>query len=237
MNSSVSRFTRLTSFQILEAFSKDDRHFVTSCSQLIAQSDRVVSMPQYEFRNICDTKLESIRTRICSYQQVWKPHIISQFFLSDMTKSLHPPPVFHFFHCQFAEELQNKGSPMFKQASTKPHALGCMDFVPTNFHLNLMQVSCPKSSTSAGRAFSIRFGRKNSFFGLDPDQGWCLPEKLGSLVLWFLTLKISFSLFGGEMDKDCIVLEPVLQYWLTRTMIHTYDKYSRWCNVLKKVFL
>uniref|UniRef100_A0AAR2M4Q1 Phosphatidylinositol-3,4,5-trisphosphate-dependent Rac exchange factor 1 n=1 Tax=Pygocentrus nattereri TaxID=42514 RepID=A0AAR2M4Q1_PYGNA len=125
--------------KILEAFAKDDNHFVTSCSQLIAQSERVVSMPQYEFRNICDTKLESIQKRICNYRQ-------------------------------FAEELQNKASPTFKQASTKSHALSCMDFVPTNCHLNLMQVSCPKSSTSAGRAFSIRFGRKNSFFGLDPDQ-------------------------------------------------------------------
>ncbi|XP_060737001.1 phosphatidylinositol 3,4,5-trisphosphate-dependent Rac exchanger 1 protein isoform X2 [Tachysurus vachellii] len=130
--------------KILKAFSKEDTNFVTSCSQLIAQSERVVSMPQYEFRNICDTKLESIRKRICNYQQ-------------------------------FSDELQNKGSPMFKQASTKPHALGCMDFVPTNCHLNLMQVSCPKSSTSAGRAFSIRFGRKNSFFGLDPDQDF--PNK------------------------------------------------------------
>lgn len=72
---------------------------------------------------------------------------------------------------QFVEELQTKASPMFKQASTKPHVLGCMDFVPTNCHLNLMQVTCPKNTSSAGRAFSIRFGRKNSFFGLDPDQG------------------------------------------------------------------
>uniref|UniRef100_W5JY16 Phosphatidylinositol-3,4,5-trisphosphate dependent Rac exchange factor 1 n=1 Tax=Astyanax mexicanus TaxID=7994 RepID=W5JY16_ASTMX len=125
--------------KILEAFAKDDDHFVTCCSHLIAQSDRVVSMPQYEFRNICDTKLESIQKRICSYRQ-------------------------------FADELRNKASPMFKQASTNSHALSCMDFVPTNCHLNLMQVSCPKTSTSAGRAFSIRFGRKNSFFGLDPDQ-------------------------------------------------------------------
>lgn len=57
-------------FQILKAFSKEDTNFVTSCSQLIAQSERVVSMPQYEFRNICDTKLESIRKRVCNYQQV-----------------------------------------------------------------------------------------------------------------------------------------------------------------------
>uniref|UniRef100_A0AAY4ELP1 Phosphatidylinositol 3,4,5-trisphosphate-dependent Rac exchanger 1 protein n=1 Tax=Denticeps clupeoides TaxID=299321 RepID=A0AAY4ELP1_9TELE len=71
---------------------------------------------------------------------------------------------------QFAQELRSKAWPSFKQASNRPHALGCMDFVPTNCHLNLMQVSCPKTSTSIGRTFSIRFGRKNSFFGLDPDQ-------------------------------------------------------------------
>uniref|UniRef100_A0A673N235 Phosphatidylinositol 3,4,5-trisphosphate-dependent Rac exchanger 1 protein-like n=1 Tax=Sinocyclocheilus rhinocerous TaxID=307959 RepID=A0A673N235_9TELE len=69
-----------------------------------------------------------------------------------------------FFSYQFVEELQTKAWPTFKQASTKPHVLGCMDFVPINCHLNLMQVSCPKNTSSAGRAFSIRFGRKNSFF-------------------------------------------------------------------------
>uniref|UniRef100_A0A672PCW1 Phosphatidylinositol-3,4,5-trisphosphate dependent Rac exchange factor 1 n=1 Tax=Sinocyclocheilus grahami TaxID=75366 RepID=A0A672PCW1_SINGR len=126
--------------KILEAFVKDDSLFVKSCQQLMAQNEKVVTMPQFEFRNICDTKLESIEKRICSYKQ-------------------------------FVEELQTKAWPMFKQASTKPHVLGCMDFVPTNCHLNLMQVSCPKNTSSAGRAFSIRFGRKNSFFGLDPDQG------------------------------------------------------------------
>uniref|UniRef100_A0A8C2JRN4 Phosphatidylinositol-3,4,5-trisphosphate-dependent Rac exchange factor 1 n=1 Tax=Cyprinus carpio TaxID=7962 RepID=A0A8C2JRN4_CYPCA len=126
--------------KILEAFVKDDSLLLKSCRQLMAQNEKVVTMPQFEFRNICDTKLESIEKRICSYKQ-------------------------------FVEELQTKAWPMFKQASTKPHVLGCMDFVPTNCHLNLMQVSCPKNTTSAGRTFSIRFGRKNSFFGLDPDQG------------------------------------------------------------------
>uniref|UniRef100_A0A667ZRY2 Phosphatidylinositol-3,4,5-trisphosphate dependent Rac exchange factor 1 n=1 Tax=Myripristis murdjan TaxID=586833 RepID=A0A667ZRY2_9TELE len=125
--------------KILEAFAGDDNHFVRNCSQLISRSDRVVSMPQFEFRQICDTKLESIRRRISSYQQ-------------------------------FALELRNKAWPTFKQAGVRPHLLGCMDFVPTNCHVNLMQVSYPKSTTSAGRTFSIRFGRKNSLFGLDPDQ-------------------------------------------------------------------
>uniref|UniRef100_A0A8C2QAC3 Phosphatidylinositol-3,4,5-trisphosphate-dependent Rac exchange factor 1 n=1 Tax=Cyprinus carpio TaxID=7962 RepID=A0A8C2QAC3_CYPCA len=125
--------------KILEAFVKDDSLFVKSCRQLMAQNEKVVTMPQFEFRSICDTKLESIEKRICSYKQ-------------------------------FVEELQTKAWPMFKKASTKPHVLGCMDFVPTNCHLNLMQVSCPKNTSSSIRAFSIRFGRKNSFFGLDPDQ-------------------------------------------------------------------
>ncbi|XP_056279866.1 phosphatidylinositol 3,4,5-trisphosphate-dependent Rac exchanger 1 protein isoform X1 [Pseudoliparis swirei] len=130
--------------KILEAFSGDDSLFVRNCSQLISQSDRVVTMPQYEFRQICDTKLESIRRRISSYQQ-------------------------------FSLELRNKAWPSFRQAGGCPHPLGCMDFVPTNCHVNFMQVSYPKSTTSAGRTFSIRFGRKNSLYGLDPDQAQLNP--------------------------------------------------------------
>uniref|UniRef100_A0A3Q3D5A0 Phosphatidylinositol-3,4,5-trisphosphate dependent Rac exchange factor 1 n=1 Tax=Hippocampus comes TaxID=109280 RepID=A0A3Q3D5A0_HIPCM len=126
--------------KILEAFCRDDRLFVSNCSQLISRSDKVVTMPQYEFRHICDTKLESIRWRINNYQQ-------------------------------FSLELRNMAWPTFRQASIGTHPLSCLDFVPTNFHVNLMQVSYPKSVTSAGRTFSIRFGRKNSLFGLDPDQG------------------------------------------------------------------
>ncbi|KAM9313762.1 phosphatidylinositol 3,4,5-trisphosphate-dependent Rac exchanger 1 protein-like [Pholidichthys leucotaenia] len=132
------------SAKILEAFCADDSLFVQNCSLLISQSDRVVTMPQLEFRQICDAKLESIRRRISSYQQ-------------------------------FSEELRNKVCPSFRQAGGSPHPLGCMDFVPTNCHVNLMQVSYPKSTTSAGRTFSIRFGRKNSIIGLDPDQAQLNP--------------------------------------------------------------
>ncbi|XP_017266862.1 phosphatidylinositol 3,4,5-trisphosphate-dependent Rac exchanger 1 protein isoform X1 [Kryptolebias marmoratus] len=130
--------------KILEAFSGDDSLFVHNCSQLISQNDRVVTMPQYEFRQICDTKLESIKRRISSYQQ-------------------------------FSQELRNKVWPPFRQAGVHAHPLGCMDFVPPNCHINLMQVSYPKSTTSAGRTFSIRFGRKNSLFGMDPDQAQLNP--------------------------------------------------------------
>lgn len=72
---------------------------------------------------------------------------------------------------QFADELKTKVSPAFKQAIMKPHPLSSMDFCPTNCHINLMEVSYPKNTTSAGRSFSIRIGRKPSIIGLDPEQG------------------------------------------------------------------
>ncbi|CAH2302933.1 phosphatidylinositol 3,4,5-trisphosphate-dependent Rac exchanger 1 isoform X1 [Pelobates cultripes] len=125
--------------KILQAFIADDDQFVKNCQRLISMSKSVMTMPQYEFRTICDTKLENICERIKNYKQ-------------------------------FSEELKMKVSPSFKRATNEPSPLQSMDFCPTNCHINLMEVSYPKSTTSTGRPFSIRFGRKNSFFGLDPDQ-------------------------------------------------------------------
>ncbi|XP_018424538.1 PREDICTED: phosphatidylinositol 3,4,5-trisphosphate-dependent Rac exchanger 1 protein [Nanorana parkeri] len=125
--------------KILQAFIADDNQFVKNCMRLLAMSKSVMTMPQYEFRHICDTKLENIRRRISSYKE-------------------------------FADELKMKVSPSFKKATNDTHPLHSMDFCPTNYHINLMEVSYPKTSTSVGRSFSIRFARKNSFFGLDPDQ-------------------------------------------------------------------
>ncbi|KAK2520898.1 Prex1 [Columba guinea] len=125
--------------KILEAFAAEDNHFVRNCKRLISLSSAVATMPQYEFRQICDTKLESISRRLANYQE-------------------------------FADELRTKVSPAFKQAVVEPHPLSSMDFCPTNCHVNLMEVSYPKNTTSAGRSFSIRIGRKPSIIGLDPEQ-------------------------------------------------------------------
>ncbi|XP_066444144.1 phosphatidylinositol 3,4,5-trisphosphate-dependent Rac exchanger 1 protein isoform X2 [Eleutherodactylus coqui] len=124
--------------KILQVFIADDIQFVQNCTRLIATSKSVITMPQYEFRHICDTKLENISRRISSYQE-------------------------------FAEELRMKVSPSFKQTTSDHHPLQSMDFCPTNCQISIMEVSYPKTTT-VGRSFSIRFGRKNSFFGLDPDQ-------------------------------------------------------------------
>nr|XP_021143586.1 phosphatidylinositol 3,4,5-trisphosphate-dependent Rac exchanger 1 protein [Columba livia] len=130
--------------KILEAFAAEDNHFVRNCKRLISLSSAVATMPQYEFRQICDTKLESISRRLANYQE-------------------------------FADELRTKVSPAFKQAVVEPHPLSSMDFCPTNCHVNLMEVSYPKNTTSAGRSFSIRIGRKPSIIGLDPEQGTLSP--------------------------------------------------------------
>lgn len=126
--------------QILEAFAADDSVFVQNCGRLMALSNNIKTMSHYEFRNICDTKLESIGQRIACYQE-------------------------------FAAQLKNRVSPPFKQAPLEPHPLCGLDFCPTNCHVNLMEVSYPKTTPSVGRSFSIRFGRKPSLIGLDPEQG------------------------------------------------------------------
>ncbi|KFO35890.1 Phosphatidylinositol 3,4,5-trisphosphate-dependent Rac exchanger 1 protein [Fukomys damarensis] len=130
--------------KILEAFAADDSTFVQNCGRLMAMSSAMVTMPHYEFHNICDTKLESIGQRIACYRQ-------------------------------FAGQLRARVSPAFKQAVLEPHPLCGLDFCPTNCHVNLMEVSYPKTTPSIGRSFSIRFGRKPSLIGLDPEQGHLNP--------------------------------------------------------------
>uniref|UniRef100_G3UDJ5 Phosphatidylinositol-3,4,5-trisphosphate dependent Rac exchange factor 1 n=1 Tax=Loxodonta africana TaxID=9785 RepID=G3UDJ5_LOXAF len=130
--------------KILEAFAAEDSVFVQNCGRLMALSSVIMTMPHYEFRNICDTKLESITQRIACYQE-------------------------------FAAQLKSRVSPPFKQASLEPHLLCGLDFCPTNCHINLMEVSYPKTTPSIGRSFSIRFGRKPSLIGLDPEQGHLNP--------------------------------------------------------------
>ncbi|XP_033695450.1 phosphatidylinositol 3,4,5-trisphosphate-dependent Rac exchanger 1 protein isoform X3 [Tursiops truncatus] len=76
---------------------------------------------------------------------------------------------------KFAAQLKSRVSPPFKQAPLEPHPLCGLDFCPTNCHVNLMEVSYPKTTPSVGRSFSIRFGRKPSLIGLDPEQGHLNP--------------------------------------------------------------
>ncbi|XP_067904360.1 phosphatidylinositol 3,4,5-trisphosphate-dependent Rac exchanger 1 protein isoform X2 [Heterodontus francisci] len=130
--------------KILEALAADDRQFVKNCRGLISSRNSLIFKSQFDFRYLCETKLDTIGKQIANYSK-------------------------------FAQELKNRAWPSFKQASTKLHLLNSTDFCPTNCHVNVIEVSCPKSTTSLGRSFSIRFGRKNSFLGLEQEQGIINP--------------------------------------------------------------
>uniref|UniRef100_A0A8C7SZY3 Phosphatidylinositol 3,4,5-trisphosphate-dependent Rac exchanger 2 protein n=1 Tax=Oncorhynchus mykiss TaxID=8022 RepID=A0A8C7SZY3_ONCMY len=57
---------------------------------------------------------------------------------------------------KFSRVLKNRAWPTFKQAKTKVFPLHSSDFCPTNCHVNVMEVSYPKTTTSLGSAFGRR---------------------------------------------------------------------------------
>ncbi|MEQ2247536.1 Phosphatidylinositol 3,4,5-trisphosphate-dependent Rac exchanger 2 protein [Ilyodon furcidens] len=64
---------------------------------------------------------------------------------------------------KFSRVLKNRAWPTFKQAKTKVSPLHSSDFCPTNCHINVMEVSYPKTTTSLGSAFGVQLdSRKNS---------------------------------------------------------------------------
>uniref|UniRef100_A0A8C6LGM2 Phosphatidylinositol 3,4,5-trisphosphate-dependent Rac exchanger 2 protein n=1 Tax=Nothobranchius furzeri TaxID=105023 RepID=A0A8C6LGM2_NOTFU len=76
----------------------------------------------------------------------------------------------HFFCCcffspssQFSRVLKNRAWPTFKQAKAKVSPLHSSDFCPTNCHINVLEVSYPKTTTSLGSAFGVQLdSRKNT---------------------------------------------------------------------------
>lgn len=64
---------------------------------------------------------------------------------------------------QFSRVLKNRAWPTFKQAKAKVSPLHSSDFCPTNCHINVMEVSYPKTTTSLGSAFGVQLdNRKNT---------------------------------------------------------------------------
>uniref|UniRef100_A0A4W6DZ76 Phosphatidylinositol-3,4,5-trisphosphate dependent Rac exchange factor 2 n=1 Tax=Lates calcarifer TaxID=8187 RepID=A0A4W6DZ76_LATCA len=75
---------------------------------------------------------------------------ISVFVVQDLSAYfISKPPAFPSL-CQFARVLKNRAWPTFKQAKAKVSPLHSSDFCPTNCHINVMEVSYPKTTTSLG---------------------------------------------------------------------------------------
>nr|XP_020455651.1 phosphatidylinositol 3,4,5-trisphosphate-dependent Rac exchanger 2 protein [Monopterus albus] len=78
---------------------------------------------------------------------------------------------------KFARVLKNRAWPTFKQAKAKVSPLHSSDFCPTNCHINVMEVSYPKTTTFLGSAFGVQLdNRKNTL-----EKGGCSSAHLGKL--------------------------------------------------------
>uniref|UniRef100_A0A665W842 Phosphatidylinositol 3,4,5-trisphosphate-dependent Rac exchanger 2 protein n=1 Tax=Echeneis naucrates TaxID=173247 RepID=A0A665W842_ECHNA len=75
--------------------------------------------------------------------------------------------------CQFARVLKNRAWPTFKQAKAKVSPLHSSDFCPTNCHINVMEVSYPKTTTSLG---SFLFSRASSYVPFCAASGKLNPK-------------------------------------------------------------
>uniref|UniRef100_A0A8C5FFQ5 Phosphatidylinositol-3,4,5-trisphosphate dependent Rac exchange factor 2 n=1 Tax=Gadus morhua TaxID=8049 RepID=A0A8C5FFQ5_GADMO len=76
------------------------------------------------------------------------------------------PKGFFNLTAKFARVLRNRAWPTFKQAKTKVSPLHSSDFCPTNCHVNVMEVSYPKTTTSLGSAFGVQLdSRRNTMEG------------------------------------------------------------------------
>uniref|UniRef100_A0A672QUA2 Phosphatidylinositol-3,4,5-trisphosphate dependent Rac exchange factor 2 n=1 Tax=Sinocyclocheilus grahami TaxID=75366 RepID=A0A672QUA2_SINGR len=79
---------------------------------------------------------------------------------------------------KFSRVLKNRAWPTFKQAKTKVSPLHSSDFCPTNCHINVMEVSYPKTTSSLGSAFGVQLdNRKNTLEkgGHNSEQGMLNP--------------------------------------------------------------
>ncbi|KAM9775546.1 phosphatidylinositol 3,4,5-trisphosphate-dependent Rac exchanger 2 protein isoform 1-T1 [Syngnathus typhle] len=63
---------------------------------------------------------------------------------------------------KFARVLKNRAWPTFKQAKGKVSPLHSSDFCPTNCHVNTMEVSYPKTTTSLGSSFGVQLDNRKS---------------------------------------------------------------------------
>uniref|UniRef100_A0AAY3ZU62 Phosphatidylinositol 3,4,5-trisphosphate-dependent Rac exchanger 2 protein n=1 Tax=Denticeps clupeoides TaxID=299321 RepID=A0AAY3ZU62_9TELE len=69
---------------------------------------------------------------------------------------------------KFSRVLKNRAWPTFKQAKTKVSPLHSSDFCPTNCHINVMEVSYPRTSTSLGSAFGVQLDTQDKAGKLTP---------------------------------------------------------------------
>ncbi|KFV70071.1 Phosphatidylinositol 3,4,5-trisphosphate-dependent Rac exchanger 2 protein, partial [Dryobates pubescens] len=124
---------------------------------------------------------------------------------------------------KFSRVLKNRAWPTFKQAKSKISPLHSSDFCPTNCHINVMEVSYPKTSTSLGSAFGVQLdSRKHSSHEKETknsDQG-----KLNPMVYIQHTITTMAAPSGQSLGQQ---EGHGLRYLLKEEDLETQDVYQK----------
>uniref|UniRef100_A0A8C3GDP3 Phosphatidylinositol 3,4,5-trisphosphate-dependent Rac exchanger 2 protein n=1 Tax=Cairina moschata TaxID=8855 RepID=A0A8C3GDP3_CAIMO len=124
---------------------------------------------------------------------------------------------------KFSRVLKNRAWPTFKQAKSKISPLHSSDFCPTNCHINVMEVSYPKTSTSVGSAFGVQLdSRKHSSHekeNKNTDQG-----KLNPMVYVQHTITTMAAPSGQSLGQQ---EGHGLRYLLKEEDLETQDVYQK----------
>ncbi|KAK1172759.1 phosphatidylinositol 3,4,5-trisphosphate-dependent Rac exchanger 2 protein-like [Acipenser oxyrinchus oxyrinchus] len=130
---------------------------------------------------------------------------------------------------KFSRVLKNRAWPTFKQAKTKVSPLHSSDFCPTNYHINVMEVSYPKTTTSLGSAFGVQLdNRKNSTLekvSKSTEQG-----KLNPMVYVQHTITTMAAPSGHSLGRPD---GHGLRFLLREEDLETLDAYQRLLSKLQ----
>ncbi|KAB0371556.1 hypothetical protein FD755_016494, partial [Muntiacus reevesi] len=123
---------------------------------------------------------------------------------------------------KFSRVLKNRAWPTFKQAKSRISPLHSSDFCPTNCHVNVMEVSYPKTSTSLGSAFGVQLdSRKHNSQDKEnkSEQGKLSPMVYIQHTITTMAAPSGLSL--GQQDGHG------LRYLLKEEDLETQDIYQK----------
>uniref|UniRef100_A0A8C5AVS7 Phosphatidylinositol-3,4,5-trisphosphate dependent Rac exchange factor 2 n=1 Tax=Gadus morhua TaxID=8049 RepID=A0A8C5AVS7_GADMO len=115
---------------------------------------------------------------------------------------------------KFARVLRNRAWPTFKQAKTKVSPLHSSDFCPTNCHVNVMEVSYPKTTTSLGSSLCLCFP-----WALSPPPGKVSPMVYAQHTITTMAAPSGHSLGRTEGHG--------LRFLLREEDLQTLDAYQK----------
>nr|XP_058898568.1 phosphatidylinositol 3,4,5-trisphosphate-dependent Rac exchanger 2 protein isoform X2 [Kogia breviceps]XP_058898569.1 phosphatidylinositol 3,4,5-trisphosphate-dependent Rac exchanger 2 protein isoform X2 [Kogia breviceps]XP_058898570.1 phosphatidylinositol 3,4,5-trisphosphate-dependent Rac exchanger 2 protein isoform X2 [Kogia breviceps] len=123
---------------------------------------------------------------------------------------------------KFSRVLKNRAWPTFKQAKSKISPLHSSDFCPTNCHVNVMEVSYPKTSAYLGSAFGVQLdSRKHNSHDKEnkSEQGKLSPMVYIQHTITTMAAPSGLSL--GQQDGHG------LRYLLKEDDLETQDIYQK----------